>query len=622
MERYIWVGRYEHDIKGNDIFCGSITIYGSAKGNNHSFSEQENFTSETREFLAFACQIIKDLILTSEDLRFFFLDELWAYNIIDIDSSVKKYFILLNDRDTLEFLNNKTLSRIWLSTELTIPPFISATSNECEYSYLKKYFPGKSKFIIQESVSEGGEGTFMLDESNQEQIMKMLRQSQAYSVSPYLKHSLPLNATLIIDRGNNHVVFPVSMQILSNADSHMYYIGSDFIASRNLSEECCEKINSFLAKIINKLKSCGYKGIIGVDFLIYNDVLYFIEFNPRLQGSTFLIDKAIQNAHKLSIYDFMLKTQVERDLFQNIYGNLNIALSFITNEYEHNIKTSYVPVEIITDGDKQSYTRFVYNTSLCCSQYQYNIVDYYDYFANRYHLILPDVEDSIANQGAILRTIVEKYSERTVQTILDCTCGIGIQTISLAKLGYFMYGSDISNAVLEIARYETEKRNLNIPYFQADCRELGKVFAIQFDAIISIDNSLSHLLSENDYIRAFESFYDRLHDGGIFIASFRDYDEIVKEKPVWAYAPRVKKENETTFVTVRNFEWRDDICISHQYFIENNSGKVQLFYNTYQQWAITRKAISQIVSKTSFSKCLWLFSEETLFYQPILCLVK
>jgi len=620
VERYIWVGRYESDIKEIKLFCGSITIYGSDCVNNHSFSEQKEYTDIMNDFIFFTYKKIKEFIAISSDMRFLFYDELWAYNVIDIDKSVKDYFILFNSRDALSFLSNKTLSRIWLSTELNIPPFISATKDECEFDYLKKHFPGKYKFVIQENISEGGAGTFLLEASNKTKIKKILRQSHAYLVAPYLDNSIALNATIII-RDDGHIVFPCSKQVLSYDDTNIIFIGSDFISSINAITQLKEKIDLFLASIIKKLKSCGYRGIIGVDFLIYNDSVYFIEFNPRFQGSTFLINKAIDK-DDISIYELVLFSyipKVKNNLHNQLaYNNLSIYYCYASNNLLDNQK----PTEKIIDGKRQENIRYIYNTPICYTHYQYNMTDYYDYFAEKYHLILPDVDEAINSQGIVLKEIIQKYSRSNVKTILDCTCGIGIQTISLAALGYIVYGSDISNAELEIAVKETKKRNLAVKYCYADLRELEKSFENQFDAIISIDNAMSHLLTEKDFTLAFKSIFNRLYDGGIFLASFRDYDSILEEKPVWAYSPRLRKEGETTFITVRNFEWDGDICTSHQYFIENNNGRAVLFYNKYKQWAITRDKIARMVENTSFSECFWLFPQETNFYQPILALIK
>jgi 2-polyprenyl-3-methyl-5-hydroxy-6-metoxy-1,4-benzoquinol methylase len=361
-----------------------------------------------------------------------------------------------------------------------------------------------------------------------------------------------------------------------------------------------------------------------VDFLIYNDRLYFIEFNPRFQGSTFLIDKALIRDRNTSIFELQLSlfepSQKNNLLAISTLSKMDVDLSYISNEFE--LKITHTPHSIISDGILKKYIRYIFKHSITDVNYQYNMADYYDYFANRYHLILQDVNESIRNQGEQLKKIFEMRAKVKVEKILDCTCGTGIQAISLARSGYIVYGSDISQAELDIAIEETKSRNLQIEYRQADCRYLENVFSFQFDAIISIDNALSHLLSEYDYITAFKSIYDRLHVGGIFLASYRDYNSMLEKKPDWAYAPRVKWEGKKSYVTVRNFEWVDDICISHQYFIENDNGQTKLFYNTYKQWAITREKLSEFAKKLPFSKIEWLLPHETDFYQPILCLIK
>ena len=249
--------------------------------------------------------------------------------------------------------------------------------------------------------------------------------------------------------------------------------------------------------------------------------------------------------------------------------------------------------------------------------------NYYDYFATKYKYILPNLENDILTEGPILKNIFEKFAERTVCNVLDCTCGIGVQTISLAKLGLNVVGSDISIKELDVARNESENRNLRIPYFVADCRKLENTFKQQFDAIISIDSALNHLLCKEDITTALHSIYNRLFTGGIFIASFRDYDEMLKQKPMWAYPTRHHITSNGSAIILRHLTWNHNICTSNQFYIDiPKNEQPKLFYNTYKQWAITRSELLAIAREVPFSKTFWLSPEESGFYQQIFCAIK
>ncbi|WP_298504546.1 class I SAM-dependent methyltransferase [uncultured Sphaerochaeta sp.] len=69
-------------------------------------------------------------------------------------------------------------------------------------------------------------------------------------------------------------------------------------------------------------------------------------------------------------------------------------------------------------------------------------------------------------------------------TILDVGCGTGRHTIELAKRGYTVTGIDLSEAQLKRAKEKAEREKLNIPFLQADARNLD--FEGRFDAAIML----------------------------------------------------------------------------------------------------------------------------------------
>lgn len=141
---------------------------------------------------------------------------------------------------------------------------------------------------------------------------------------------------------------------------------------------------------------------------------------------------------------------------------------------------------------------------------------YYDYFAEKYHIMLKNWIEKVDTQGKILKQILNRYTKIRIQKILDCTCGIGIQALSLAQEGFNVTGSDLSQNELDYAKKEAQKRNLNISFIQADCRYLENTITEKFDAVISIDSALPHLLTKENFLLAFRSIYKRLNSRKCF----------------------------------------------------------------------------------------------------------
>lgn len=70
--------------------------------------------------------------------------------------------------------------------------------------------------------------------------------------------------------------------------------------------------------VLNAIKQLGYKGIVGLDFLITKNEIFFLEINPRYQASSFLINIALIEEGYPSL------SQINLNVFQNISVNKNI----------------------------------------------------------------------------------------------------------------------------------------------------------------------------------------------------------------------------------------------------------------------------------------------------------
>jgi glycine/sarcosine N-methyltransferase len=148
--------------------------------------------------------------------------------------------------------------------------------------------------------------------------------------------------------------------------------------------------------------------------------------------------------------------------------------------------------------------------------------EFYDGWADEYHLIFADWQQSITRQGKVLGDLIRLQSGGKAETILDCTCGIGTQSIGLASNGFRVSATDLSPKAVERANKEAKAFGVSLSARVADLRTLDREVTDIFDAVLTCDNSICHLLTDEDLFAATKQMRSRVRKGGLFLASIRD----------------------------------------------------------------------------------------------------
>jgi SAM-dependent methyltransferase len=152
--------------------------------------------------------------------------------------------------------------------------------------------------------------------------------------------------------------------------------------------------------------------------------------------------------------------------------------------------------------------------------------DFYDPMAPFYHLVHGNWEESIRRQSAAIDRIIKDVWGAGVDRIHDVTCGIGTQVLGLAALGYDVSGADLSGEAVRRARLEAEARGLWVDFMVADMCKVDEQFSGTLDLLLSADNAVTHLLSEEAVLAALTSFRKAIKPGGGCLVSMRDYDTV------------------------------------------------------------------------------------------------
>lgn len=240
---------------------------------------------------------------------------------------------------------------------------------------------------------------------------------------------------------------------------------------------------------------------------------------------------------------------------------------------------------------------------------------FYDSLAPQYDKLFMDWNGTTHEQAVILDRIFRDNGFDDAASVLDCACGIGTQSIGLAALGYSVTASDISDAELAEAAKRAAENKVSIRFEHADFCALSHTFSETFDIIICMDNALPHMLSHDALAAAIASITGRMKKDGIFVASIRDYDALLLQKPPYS-PPYIHKTADGQRVSFQTWTWEDDRYKLIQYIIDDGevlqASKFECEYR-----ATPRAEITDLLHANGCTEVTWLFPEETDFYQPI-----
>jgi SAM-dependent methyltransferase len=242
--------------------------------------------------------------------------------------------------------------------------------------------------------------------------------------------------------------------------------------------------------------------------------------------------------------------------------------------------------------------------------------DFYDRLTPFYHLIFQDWDASIERQAGQLAAIIEGRWGTDVRSILDVSCGIGTQALALAGRGYDVTASDLSGAAVARAEAEARRRGVAIPFSVCDMRTAAAHHRRSFDLVISCDNSITHLLDDDDLLLAFRQMYECARPGGGCLVTVRDYDR--EERGSGLFKPYgVRYRDGRRHLLFQVWDFQGDIYDLSLYVVieDSEGGPATTHVMRSKYYAIGTDRLMELMREAGFA------SVERLdgpFYQPAL----
>lgn len=141
-------------------------------------------------------------------------------------------------------------------------------------------------------------------------------------------------------------------------------------------------------------------------------------------------------------------------------------------------------------------------------------------------------------------------ADKAIQTFLDVSIGTGGMTLPLQELGIEVYGSDLSDSMLERCRKKALKKQKPLELRCCDFRDLSVWGGKQFDCVASTGNSLAYV-SNDDILKVLEEMDAHVRHGGYICFDSRNWEKIQQEKQrFYLYNPFFHGEDRINLVQV------------------------------------------------------------------------
>lgn len=244
---------------------------------------------------------------------------------------------------------------------------------------------------------------------------------------------------------------------------------------------------------------------------------------------------------------------------------------------------------------------------------------FYDKLAPYYHLLYGDWEEAIRSQGQGLSNLLAEFGINKDDPVHDAAAGIGTQTIGLLQSGHCVSASDLSAGAIARLDSELRQRRLCARTFVSDLRTLECLRSESVRAILACDNSIPHLLSDVDILRAFQQCYRVLQNDGMAVFSVRDYAKIERRSPdVRPYGLRI--DGDRRFFAVQVWEWEgEQYRLSMYLTTERNDGICQTEVLRSRYYAIGMERLVELLEEAGF---VAIERRDDVLFQPVILGVK
>ncbi len=227
----------------------------------------------------------------------------------------------------------------------------------------------------------------------------------------------------------------------------------------------------------------------------------------------------------------------------------------------------------------------------------------YDALADAYDRYFTDKRDALFRDGPASSALEELLAALpSSAAILDCACGAGSLTLSLARRGFQAHGADISPGMVRIARRHARELGINARFTVAGWVQQPKQIRRRFDMILCVGNAIGHCSGEREMLDAVQAMHGMLKPGGALYLDTRCWETYRKERVRFdTFSGRVVQGEHLNWLNVRHYPPRfTDPHLIEVVIIKDRGGDTSVKSYPVTYWPFRRAELRKRLKAVGF----------------------
>lgn len=193
------------------------------------------------------------------------------------------------------------------------------------------------------------------------------------------------------------------------------------------------------------------------------------------------------------------------------------------------------------------------------------------------------------------KRLLSGFADEKIETVADVGCGTGVDSISLAQIGFDVTAFDPSSEMINTAIENSKRLNAQINFYNYSASEIPKTFYNKFDFVFSLGNTIANI-PLNQLEKSFMKMFKMLKEDGRVLIQILNYEKILKKKE---RIVNITKKDNYYFIRFYDFG-KSYLAFNILKFSADQTTKKELIST--KVFAYKAKEIKKILKKTGFKK--------------------